>query len=172
VAGIMQQAASRPYRTIVLSPAVVPATFDANAFDAREPDDLKDVQRLIILTKLQKVRLIAVYSVRRELQHPNTPADVKEEGLSQLFTIQTSLTPAEMQLRARVATIMRGNAASDAHAADAEHIAEAAKYSGYFITFDKRILKKREKLEPVLPPSLRIVTLPEFLSACDHFGIR
>jgi hypothetical protein len=57
----------------------------------------------------------------------------------------------------------------DKHAADAQHLAEAAKYCGYFITHDRRILKRSHGLASLLPPSLNVVTLSEFLEIFDDY---
>jgi hypothetical protein len=49
-------------------------------------------------------------------------------------------------------------------------LSEAAETGcGYFITHDKRMLKKRTELHAVLPPSLNIVTLEEFLEIFDAY---
>jgi hypothetical protein len=55
---------------------------------------------------------------------------------------------------------------------DADHLFEAAKYGGYFITHDQRILKKVGQLGHLLPPSLTVVTLAEFLDIFDDFGAK
>lgn len=41
----------------------------------------------------------------------------------------------------------------------------------YFITHGMRILKKRDKLCAVLPPTLTIVTLAEFFGILDDFEV-
>ena len=46
---------------------------------------------------------------------------------------------------------------------------EAAKYCAYFITHDQRILDRAGKLHEVLPPSLTVLTLAEFLQIFDDF---
>jgi hypothetical protein len=46
----------------------------------------------------------------------------------------------------------------------------ASKYGGgYFVTNDRRMINKRQELAEVLPPSLNIVTLEEFLRTFDDF---
>ncbi|KWT64140.1 hypothetical protein APY04_3404 [Hyphomicrobium sulfonivorans] len=65
---------------------------------------------------------------------------------------------------------MQGNAAPGRHAADASHISEASETGcAYFITNDKRILRKRDELASVLPATLAIVDLNEFFEIVDAF---
>ena len=47
--------------------------------------------------------------------------------------------------------------------------AEAAKYGGYFITHDDRVLRKSGELRTLLPPSLQVVTLETFLEIFDDY---
>jgi len=155
-----------------LDPRMVNVLFDANAFDPRDPlDDGNEVDRLLTLRADGKINLIAPQGVRREVQHPNTPNTIRDVVSSQIFSLPVELNSEELQLRARIYGILKGNAPSDKHAADAQHVFEAAKYGGgYFVTHDCRINHtKRHELEAVLPPSLWIVTLREFLSIYDRY---
>jgi len=49
---------------------------------------------------------------------------------------------------------------------------EAAKYGGYFVTHDRRILTRAARLGEVLPPSLTVVTLADFLTILDDWEAR
>jgi predicted nucleic acid-binding protein len=65
---------------------------------------------------------------------------------------------------------MQGNADASTHAADASHLSEAIETGcGYFITHDNRILKKRNELRKVIPPTLQIVSLAEFFQIVDDY---
>jgi len=143
----------------------VNVVFDANAFD-QQPDQVK---RLLALKAANKIGLIAPGGVRKEIQHPNTPAVVREIVLEQIYSLPVEPNDAERRQFTRIHAILQGNAAPGKHAADARHVFEAAKYGGdYFITHDRRINQtKRRELQVVLPPSLRIVTLIEFLAIYD-----
>jgi hypothetical protein len=55
---------------------------------------------------------------------------------------------------------------------DADHLFEAAKYGGYFITHDQRILTRAGRLREVLPPSLTVVTLVDSLAIFDDYAAR
>ena len=68
--------------------------------------------------------------------------------------------------------LLRGNAQSDKHDADAEHLFEASKYGGqFFITHDKRILSKSKAIN-ALVGRIRIVTLEDFLRDYDRAGLQ
>jgi len=154
-----------------LDPRMVNVLFDANAFDRLA--DGNEVDRLLALQADGKINLIAPQGVRREVQHPNTPKAIRDVVSLQIFALPTELNSEERQELARIRAILQGNAASDKHAADAQHVFEAAKYGGgYFVTHDRRINHtKRQELEAVLPPSLWIVTLLEFLSIYDRYEL-
>jgi len=64
---------------------------------------------------------------------------------------------------------LTGNARPGKHSADADHLFEAAKYGGYFITHDERVLKRAGRLRDVLPPSLTVTTLLDFVVIFDQY---
>jgi hypothetical protein len=74
----------------------------------------------------------------------------------------------EQLMRRQIELALQGNARPGKHAADAYHLAEAAKY-GYFITEERRILEKSNGLNDLLPPSLQVVTLEQFLEIFDDY---
>ena len=83
------------------------------------------------------------------------------------FSIRTGLTPQEQDTRRQIQAALQGNALPGKHSPDAQHLAEAAKYCGYFITHDQRILKRSGGLGSLLPPTLNVVTLAEFMRLFD-----
>lgn len=152
-----------------LDPRICNVAVDGNVFnrDGSAADTLLD--RLEALERAGKINLIVPAGVRREVSHPKTPQHKKDALLPKIFTISTGLTPAEQDLRKRIEDALRGNAAAGRHAADAHHLAEAAKYGGYFITHDQRILDRSQNIRPLLPPTLSVVTLTEFLAIFDEY---
>lgn len=150
-----------------LDPRKINTLFDANAFDQSS----SEVDRLLALKANGKINLIAPSGVRTETQHPHTPAAVREIVSAQIFSLPVELNSSERQLLNQIRGILQGNASPLKHDADARHIFDAAKYGGgYFITHDQRINQtKRRELETVLPTSLWIVTLSEFLGIYDHY---
>ncbi len=160
----MRQSTHRP-----LDPRKCPVGIDANALnkDGSKHDEL--VERLLDLDRAGTIRLIAPHGVRREIQDPRTPKHVSEAVLSKIFTIPTPLSSQEQDARRALETGLQGNARPGKHAADAQHLAEAAKYCGYFITHDERILKRCHGLRLMLPPSLTVVALADFLAILDDY---
>jgi predicted nucleic acid-binding protein len=163
----MRHSTQRP-----LDPRKCPIGIDANALnrDGSERDAL--VERLLDLDRAGTINLIVPHGVRREVEDPLTPEEVSEPVLSKIFTIPTALTPKERDTRKAIEAGLQGNARPGKHAADAQHLAEAAKYCGYFITHDGRILKRSHGLRLLLPPSLTVVTLAGFLAILDGYKAR
>ncbi len=152
-----------------LDPRKSNVAIDANSLDRTNANRTIAVDRLLSLAKDRKIQLIVPKGVRREMQNPKTPANVKEAGLPQIFTLSVGLNSEEQRRRRIVETELQGNAIPGKHTADADHLCEAAKYCAYFITHDARIIQKAGKLQNVLPPSLHVVTLSEFLEIYDEF---
>jgi predicted nucleic acid-binding protein len=152
-----------------LDPRKCPIGIDANALnrDGSRHDEL--VEQLLDLDRAGTINLIVPHGVRREIEDPRTPKQVSEPALSSIFTIPTTLTSQERDARKGIEAVLQGNARPGKHAADAQHLAEAAKYCGYFITHDERILKRSHGLRLVLPPSLTVVTLAGFLAILDGY---
>lgn len=128
------------------------------------------VERLLALKKAGSIPIVQPGTAYRQMQHPNTPGYVKEKMTSfQLFTMRADLNSIEQDRRRRVLDVMRGNSSTNRHDADAEILFDAGKHGGYLITEDKRILRRRAKLQEILGPPLCIVTLAEFLPLYDKF---
>lgn len=142
---------------------------DANALDKRGGPEDAVVDELLALAEGMKLSLVLPHSVRAEINHPNTPADVKRRAARLLFSTSVDLTGPEFELHRKVRTILQGNAKPGKHDRDAYHLVEAAKYGGHFITSDKdRPLKKRDEVAQILP-HLQIVTPAEFLAIYRQF---
>lgn len=99
--------------------------------------------------------LIVPKEVRKEIQNPRTPGHVQAPAAAMIFTVPVGLNSDEQHRRGLIEIELQGNARPGTHAADADHLFEAAKYCGYFITHDRRLLDKASKLRSMLPPSLR-----------------
>lgn len=155
-----------------LDPRICPVAIDANAFDrdGRARDNLID--RLLGLSLAGAVNLIVPKRVREEIQNPRTPAHVREAALPLIFTIPVFLNPDEQRRKRVIEQELQGNARPGKHLLDADHLFETAKYGGYFITHDQRILTKAGRLGEVLPPSLTVVTLRDFLAIFDDYAGR
>jgi hypothetical protein len=153
-----------------LDPRICNIGLDTNALDRDGTDSDRLVERFRKLSAARTVKVVVAGGVRGEVQHPRTPRNVKDAVLPQIFNLRPGLTASQGAERRRVEAILRGNALPGKHTADASHLSEAAETGcGYFITHDERILKKRDELQAVLPPSLTIVTLAEFFEIFDDY---
>lgn len=124
---------------------------DAHILDDSVDEEVSQAIQMITGPMRQCVSMLLPYSVKAEIENPNTPAVVKRRAADFIYTMEVSLTSAEMKTHAAVRAIMRGNALSGQHNSDAFHLVEACKYGGYFVTLDKRILKKRGEVRAILP---------------------
>ncbi len=149
-----------------IDPRFFNTLLDAHVLDRTGGPDDAVVDEILGLDELT---LILPHSVKSEIEHPNTPADVKRRALGLIYTLPVSLTPPEQELHQRVRTIVRGNAKPGKHDRDAFHLVESHKHGGgYFITNDERLLTKRAELAQVLR-RLKIVTPTEFLETYRRF---
>lgn len=144
----------------VLDPRICNIHLDANAVDRDGGPRDGLVDRLLGLRQAGLINFVVPGSVRGEVQHPNTPHDVKRTVLPEIFSLPVGRTTGENDTLRKVRALLQGNATPGRHDADGLHLCEAAKYGGgYFITHDGRMLKKRDELRPLLGPGLCIVTL-------------
>lgn len=148
-----------------IDPRYFPSLIDGNVLDRGHPDDAA-VDEVLSLHEAGKIAPLSIpHSVKAEIEHPNTPAEKRRRAAAFLFTCPVSLTPPEQKRHAEVRDVVRGNARPGKHDRDAYHMVEAAKYGGYFITRDDRLIRKRDAVMQHLGQGFAIVTPTEFLSA-------
>jgi len=123
---------------------------DTCAFDPKYAPEDANAAEIRTLGNDGAVQLYLAHSNQKEIEHPNTPPDVKAEASGMIYTIETGLTSNELATRQTVHDILTGNGKPEKYEADARHVFEAGKYGGaYFITTDQRILSHADKLEAV-----------------------
>ncbi|MFS8980118.1 hypothetical protein PO002_37645 [Cupriavidus necator] len=115
----------------------------------------------------QLLGLKIAHSTLKEIEYPNTPDWVKRAAAGLLYSIDVSLTPEEQADRDRILDVLAGNGSRDRMGQDATHVFEASKYTGYFVTTDERILKKKNELENICAAT--IVKPSEFLSLVQKY---
>lgn len=128
------------------NPRVSNNFLDTCAFDPKKEPEASCARAIFQLYDEGKVRLVLSHTNQKEMEHPNTPAEVKREAASMIFTIAVPLTQPEVRRLSNISVLLTGNALPSAHRADATHINESIKYGGCFITSDKRILSKKAEL--------------------------
>jgi hypothetical protein len=160
----------RPIPERAIDPRRCNISCDANALDRDGTTNDQLVERFLKLVESGVINVVVAGGVRDEIQHRQTPWNIKAAFPPRIFNLRPGLNSSQQAERARVRTILQGNANPGTHAADASHLSEAAETGCcYFISNDKRILKKRKELRSALPPTLRIVTMREFLEILDDF---
>ena len=136
---------------------------DANFFDRLNDGHDAAVDEMISLHRSGVIGLMIPYSVKSELENPDTPADVKARMSGIVFSEPVQLTPGELKEHQEVRNLVRGNARPGKHDMDAFHVVEAAKHGGgYFVTRDHRLLRKAVELEDML--HIKVVTPSDFMA--------
>ncbi len=120
---------------------------DTCAFDPKVEPEASCARRIRELSNEGKILLILSHTNQKEIDHPNTPSDVKLEAQAMIYSLSVQITVEEVKKQRKIHEILTGKASAGAHYADAAHIAESTKYGGSFITTDKRILSKRDELQ-------------------------
>lgn len=120
---------------------------DTCAFDPKYHPEQQAAEKIRSLRDEDRISVILAHSVRKEVDHPNTPPEVKAEAADMNYTIETSLTSEEVSRSKQIHDALTGNGKQEKYAADAKHVFEAGKRMGYFVTTDNRILAKRAVLE-------------------------
>ncbi|UCD89498.1 MAG: hypothetical protein JSW04_13950 [Desulfobacterales bacterium] len=121
-------------------PKYTHSLIDSCAFDPGGEEE-KCSRRLLARSDAGDLVIEIAHSVQKEIDHPNTPSDVKALARTLIYSIETSLTPDLHRRRAEIRRLIRGNAAKGKHENDADHIFDLYKHGGgYFITTDNRLL--------------------------------
>ncbi len=113
---------------------------DSCAFDPGGEEE-KCSRRLLALLDDGELVLVIAHSVQKEIDHPNTPNDVKALARPLTYSKKTNLIPDLQSRRDEIRRLIRGNAEERKHENDADHIFDLCMHGGgYFITTDKRLL--------------------------------
>ncbi len=144
---------------------------DANALDRRGHEDEALADRFRALAAAGRLKVLVPGGVAAELRHPRGPessaAQVPQPAPAPVFVRRPGLTAAQHINRLRIRAMVQGNARPGKHEADAAHLSEAHEAGcAFFITYDGRLLRKRQDLEAALP-GLVIVTLEGFFEILE-----
>jgi hypothetical protein len=144
-----------------------------NFIDANFFDRTGRRQEVIAVDEILSIRsneedpftLLLPYSVQMEIEHPRTPEDVKRKAQDICYSIEVELTAHERATHDEIGALIQGNAQPGQHHKDAFHLVESDKYGGrYFITKDRRLLKKADEISKRLPHHLMVVKPSDFLA--------
>ena len=152
----------------VIDPRYFNSLIDANVLDRLGEGHDDAVDEMIELCEEGQINVFLPHSVRAEINHPRTPADVRARARYFLFTEPVQLNADEQALHDEIRTLVQGNANPRRHDNDAFHVVEAYKYgAGYFITRDQRLLRLSADLERRL--GTRVVSPTEFIAIYRDF---
>lgn len=158
-----------PFGRSYLDPRRTNNFLDSCAFDPKYAPEDEAAQRIREFGNGGVITLLLAHSNQKEIEHPNTPQDVKREARAMNYTLETALTPNEVKQKKAIHVILTGNGKPEKYEADAAHVFEAGKYFGYFITTDQRILTKRQELGRVC--AAIIFTPCEWLRVFHETGV-
>ena len=134
---------------------------DANILDEVADGEDIAVIEIVSLARAGEITLLLPYSVQNELKNSNTPAHVQRAASLFLFSLEVEATEGERRRYRDLVAAVKGNAEEKNIAPDLFHVCEAAKYGGYFITRDKRLLARSGAIASIL--QIDVVTPTEFL---------
>lgn len=133
--------------TRYLDPRITNIFMDSCAFDPKYYPENEASDKLFQLKEAGELNLIIAHSNQKEIDHPNTPKWVKREAQYAIYTIKTNLINDEEKAKEDILCILSGSGKQENMRQDADHLFEASKYgASYFVTTDKKILKKGEEL--------------------------
>ena len=140
---------------------------DSCAFDPKYNPEDKAALNLFKLKEQGIINLEIAYSTLKEINHPHTPDWVKKKASEMIYTKEVGLTSSEIKHLHDIENILAGDGKIENIKEDALHIFECQKHGDYFITTDKRILKKRDALRKLY--SLMICKPSEFLDLINYY---
>ena len=144
-----------------IDPLYVNNLIDANILDNVADGQDEAVNEIVRLADESEITVLLPFSVRDEVKSEKTPEHVRCAADLFIFSEKVSLTEGEQKQYRNLLAAAKGNAEERNIAADLAHVCEAAKYGGYFITRDKRLLARAGIVAKML--QIDLVTPTEFL---------
>lgn len=141
---------------------------DSCAIDSKDNLEKIAIDKIYLWEKVGAIVDISP-SVQEEINHPNTPSEVKRIVNKLGYTlVKPGLSEEEKKCLDQIKKILAGNGDVRSIQKDAENVFEAHKNAAnYFVTLDKKILKKREQLYKLCLSSLTIVKPSELVEKYD-----
>lgn len=169
----MARAAAKPSWIVVqlgvarfINPLFVNNFVDNHILDSVADGQDDAVNEIVRLVEAEEIIVLLPYSVHNELKDPQTPTHVRRAATLFPFSIKVELTEAEQHRRDAFLAQAIGDALPKNIVPDLLHVFEAAKYGGYFIARDKRLLKRAPAIAKFL--DIDLVTPVEFLECVER----
>ena len=150
-----------------VSPPIANTYLDSCAFDPKYAPEDEAADQLFRLWHLGRIRLQITHSVAKEVEHPNTPVEVKAAAATMVYTLPVERHPREVAHLAGILAVLAGNGDPSNVREDAEHIFEAQKYGSCFVTADDRLLRRAHDLSSLTGP-LQILRPTEMLTTVEE----
>jgi hypothetical protein len=151
-----------------INPLETNVFIDSCAFDPKYYPENEAAEAIFKLYKKEEGNLLHIaHSVKKEIDHPNTPIWVKNEAMNMIITGKVGLTNDDLNLLYKIEKILAGNGKVENILQDARHIFEAQRYGDYFITTDSRILSRTHELRLVC--DVIILKPSNFLSVAKDY---
>jgi hypothetical protein len=148
--------------TLNLDPKFGNNFIDANALDHTGGPEDKAIDKILALAEDGRFTLLLPHSVKREIENPNTPSEVRRRASGLIYSIPVNLTAQENATHKKIRHLIQGNSLPGKHDQDAFHLVESAKNGGrHFITNDQRLLKKGLEIWKAL--QIRVLAASEFV---------
>ena len=142
---------------------------DANIFDRPRPEQAFLLERLRTLVSSGHIELFWPSGIIAEMLHPHAPEEIRAAARDVVARRPFPLSARQQIDRIKVRAILRGDGRAGKHDADASHLSEAAEAGCLtFVTWDSKILRKRDTLRAALPSGMRVLSLAELVSALDE----
>jgi hypothetical protein len=160
-----------------IDPLINNNLFDANILDGVADGLDADVNEIVQLAETGEITVLLPYSVQNELANPNTPSHVRRAAAIFGYTCKVPLTDEERRRHSDLVAAVKGDAEEKNIAPDLFHVCETAKYGGYFITCDKRLLARSDAIAgivqiDVVKPAVFIERVAEARQRAARFGER
>lgn len=144
-----------------INPWICNSFLDSCAFDPKYAPEDTAANEIFEIHNNDQLGIMIAHSTQKEIEHPNTPNWVKTEAAGLIYTIETLLTPNQIEIRTKIHETLTGNGIPENYKSDATHIFEAQNQGSYFVTTDTRILKFANELQKIC--GINIMLPSEFL---------
>jgi hypothetical protein len=145
-----------------MNPWITNSFVDSCAFDPKYHPENQAATELFRLHQAERLGIRLAHSNQKEVDHPNTPAWVKQKAAGLVYTNTVPLSSDERTRLGKIHAILSGDGKPENVEDDARHIFEAQKYGSYFVTTDDRLLRRADKIRAEC--SVQILRPSEFLS--------
>ena len=135
----------------------IPKKTDYIYVDSCAIDSIKNNEKWNKFFSSDKFTISSSRSINEELQRPNTPEATNQpfNTIGGMFPTRYFTDHAEQDISSNdifsgIYKILKGNSIDDRHLMDAKHVYFTAIDDGFFITVEKRIIRKRDDISSLL----------------------